>query len=74
LNTAYPLLSDTAYAVFCPIQRIHPNRLIRRIHFHWIRRIDRLRTEAEIFDFLAKVLPFSETNSTDSLSLVLGSA
>ncbi|GKA90293.1 hypothetical protein Tco_0812163, partial [Tanacetum coccineum] len=29
------------------------------------------RTEAEIFDFLAKFLPFSETNSTDSLSLVL---
>ncbi|GJS87387.1 hypothetical protein Tco_0770023, partial [Tanacetum coccineum] len=29
LNTAYPLLSDTAYPVLCPIQRIHPNRLIR---------------------------------------------
>ncbi|GJW12365.1 hypothetical protein Tco_1578192 [Tanacetum coccineum] len=29
LNTAYPLPSDTAYPAFCPIQRIHPNRLIR---------------------------------------------
>ncbi|GJW68130.1 hypothetical protein Tco_0122554, partial [Tanacetum coccineum] len=29
LNTAYPLPSDTAYTTFCPIQRIHPNRLIR---------------------------------------------
>ncbi|GJZ55411.1 hypothetical protein Tco_0610604 [Tanacetum coccineum] len=26
---AYPLPSDTAYPVFCPIQRIHLNRLIR---------------------------------------------
>ncbi|GKC36329.1 hypothetical protein Tco_1048713 [Tanacetum coccineum] len=39
---AYPLSSDTAYPDFCPIQRINPNRLIRRIHFHWIRRIDHL--------------------------------
>ncbi|GJS27712.1 hypothetical protein Tco_0488332 [Tanacetum coccineum] len=39
---AYPLPSDTAYPVFCPIHRIHLTRLIRRIHFHWIRRIDRL--------------------------------
>ncbi|GJS31271.1 DNA helicase PIF1, ATP-dependent [Tanacetum coccineum] len=37
LNTAYPLPLDTAYPVLCPIQRIHPNRLIRRIHFCWIR-------------------------------------
>ncbi|GJS36057.1 hypothetical protein Tco_0534439 [Tanacetum coccineum] len=29
LNTAYPLPLDTAYPVLCPIQRIHPNRLIR---------------------------------------------
>ncbi|GJW09124.1 hypothetical protein Tco_1571547 [Tanacetum coccineum] len=29
LNTAYPLPLDTAYLAFCPIQRIHPNRLIR---------------------------------------------
>ncbi|GJW30911.1 hypothetical protein Tco_0047786 [Tanacetum coccineum] len=29
LNTAYPLPSDTVYPVLCPIQRIHPNRLIR---------------------------------------------
>ncbi|GJT41214.1 hypothetical protein Tco_0941079 [Tanacetum coccineum] len=28
LNMAYPLPSDTAYPVLCPIQRIHPNRLI----------------------------------------------
>ncbi|GJT22465.1 hypothetical protein Tco_0892402 [Tanacetum coccineum] len=28
---AYPLPSDTAYLIFCPIQRIHPNRLIWRI-------------------------------------------
>ncbi|GJT43180.1 hypothetical protein Tco_0951895 [Tanacetum coccineum] len=30
LNTVYPLLSDTGYPVLCPIQRIHPNRLIRQ--------------------------------------------
>ncbi|GJW28716.1 hypothetical protein Tco_0045591 [Tanacetum coccineum] len=30
LNTAYPLPLDMAYPVFCPIQRIHPNRLIRQ--------------------------------------------
>ncbi|GJS35441.1 hypothetical protein Tco_0533823 [Tanacetum coccineum] len=48
LNTAYPLPSDTAYPVLCPIQRIHPNRLIRRIHFHWIRRIDRLEQKANL--------------------------
>ncbi|GKB10554.1 hypothetical protein Tco_0844477 [Tanacetum coccineum] len=30
LNTAYPLPSDTAYPAFCPIQRIHPIRLIRQ--------------------------------------------
>ncbi|GJY56100.1 hypothetical protein Tco_0455215, partial [Tanacetum coccineum] len=30
LNTAYPVPSDTAYPVLCPIQRIHPNRLIRQ--------------------------------------------
>ncbi|GKA92316.1 hypothetical protein Tco_0814241, partial [Tanacetum coccineum] len=30
LNTAYPLPLDTAYPVFCPIQRIHPIRLIRQ--------------------------------------------
>ncbi|GKA71627.1 hypothetical protein Tco_0777766 [Tanacetum coccineum] len=29
LNTTYPLPLDTAYPVLCPIQRIHPNRLIR---------------------------------------------
>ncbi|GJS15566.1 hypothetical protein Tco_0410038, partial [Tanacetum coccineum] len=29
LNTAYPLPLDTAYPVLCPIQCIHPNRLIR---------------------------------------------
>ncbi|GJT66893.1 hypothetical protein Tco_1018373 [Tanacetum coccineum] len=29
LNTAYPLPLDTAYPVLCPIQRIHPNILIR---------------------------------------------
>ncbi|GJY11240.1 putative reverse transcriptase domain-containing protein [Tanacetum coccineum] len=40
LNTTYPLPSDTAYPVFCPIQRIHPTRLIGRIHFYWIWRID----------------------------------
>ncbi|GJZ44089.1 hypothetical protein Tco_0591344 [Tanacetum coccineum] len=28
LNTAYPLPLDTTYPVLCPIQRIHPNRLI----------------------------------------------
>ncbi|GKB38351.1 hypothetical protein Tco_0883293 [Tanacetum coccineum] len=29
LNVAYPLPLDTAYPDLCPIQRIHPNRLIR---------------------------------------------
>ncbi|GKF29792.1 hypothetical protein Tco_0096134, partial [Tanacetum coccineum] len=29
LNTAYPLPLDTSYPAFCPIQRIHPNRLIQ---------------------------------------------
>ncbi|GJW72272.1 VIER F-box protein 2 [Tanacetum coccineum] len=29
LNTVYPLPSDTVYPALCPIQRIHPNRLIR---------------------------------------------
>ncbi|GJU98758.1 hypothetical protein Tco_1328029 [Tanacetum coccineum] len=29
LNTAYPIPLNTAYPVVCPIQRIHPNRLIR---------------------------------------------
>ncbi|GKC33962.1 DEAD-box ATP-dependent RNA helicase 57, partial [Tanacetum coccineum] len=29
LNTAYPIPLNTAYPVLCPIQRIHPNRLIR---------------------------------------------
>ncbi|GKB85069.1 hypothetical protein Tco_0957341 [Tanacetum coccineum] len=39
---AYPLPLEV-YPVLCPIHRIHLNRLIRRIYFHWIRRIDHLR-------------------------------
>ncbi|GKB74674.1 hypothetical protein Tco_0936086, partial [Tanacetum coccineum] len=71
LNTAYPPPLDTAYPVLYPIQRIHPNRLIRRIQFHWIRRIDRLGQNLKKFDFRGKkFLPSFETNPTDCLSLV----
>ncbi|GJX06019.1 hypothetical protein Tco_0193951 [Tanacetum coccineum] len=34
LNTAYPLPSDTTYPTFCPIQRIHPIRLIRQVFYN----------------------------------------
>ncbi|GJY58758.1 hypothetical protein Tco_0458650 [Tanacetum coccineum] len=48
INTAYPLLLDTAYRSS--------------------------GTEAKYFVFVAKFLPFSETNPTDCLSLVLEEA
>ncbi|GJU25720.1 hypothetical protein Tco_1164341 [Tanacetum coccineum] len=61
LNTAYPLPSDTAYLVICPIQCIHPNRLIQRIHFHWIRRIDRLEQKCMTRSSMSKLFtPYKE--------------
>ncbi|GJU21902.1 VIER F-box protein 2 [Tanacetum coccineum] len=54
LNTAYPVPSNTAYPVLCPIQRIHPIRLIWPIHFHWIWRINPL--EQKLIRLMTKVI------------------
>ncbi|GJX89383.1 hypothetical protein Tco_0341397 [Tanacetum coccineum] len=71
---AYPLSSDTAYPDFCPIQRINPNRLIRRIHFPRITAYAS-GTEAyskfSVIDFCAKFfLSFFRANPVDIFTYV----
>ncbi|GJY37663.1 retrovirus-related pol polyprotein from transposon TNT 1-94 [Tanacetum coccineum] len=62
LNTAYPFPSDTAYPASQRINMAYPFPLDTAYRSS--------RTEAEIFDFRAKILPFFETNPTDCSSLV----
>ncbi|GJV58703.1 hypothetical protein Tco_1464803 [Tanacetum coccineum] len=66
LYTAYPLPSDMAYPVLCPIQRMAYPLLLDTAYRS-------SGTKAEIFDFCANFfLPFFRTNPTDCLSLVSG--